>query len=245
MFNIFNNLFCPVCNKKNNKFLPLDKFYRDNAENHGYKYFGTCEMTADKTYSCSICGASDRERLYAYYIRDSFKTNQVISLYHFAPEKQLQNMILNYFDKINYKTFDLLSDDVDIKADITNLFMVKDNECDFFICSHVLEHVEDDASAIHELYRILKPGGKGILMAPVSLAIDKTIEKIPDVKTDEDRWRYYGQNDHIRLYAKNDFASRIRDGGFKLELMDIEFFGKKLFRSLGLKKTSVLYIVEK
>jgi SAM-dependent methyltransferase len=237
--------YCPVCDIKHNRYEQLPSFYEENAKAYGYQYFGTGEMTAKSTYFCSKCWASDRERLYALYLRNTFNGNETFSFYHFAPEEGLKNFIKNFFGNIQYKTFDLLSDKVDIKADLTDLNMIKDNECDFFLCSHVLEHIEEDTKAINELYRITKPGGKGILMAPISLAITKSIENVPGVKTDEDRWKYYGQNDHVRIYAKEDFVERIIASGFKLHQYDMKYFGKKIFKKLGLKDTSVLYVVEK
>ncbi|HPM35758.1 MAG TPA: methyltransferase domain-containing protein, partial [Spirochaetota bacterium] len=142
-------------------------------------------------------------------------------------------------------TFDLCAPDVDCHADLTDMNMIKDNECDFFICSHMLEHIENDRKAIAELYRITKYGGKGILMAPISTAIESTIENLPDVKTDEDRWKYYGQNDHIRLYARKEFVERITQSGFELEMYDIDNLGKSFLKKNGLKETTVLYIVKK
>ncbi|MDZ7740326.1 MAG: hypothetical protein U5Q03_00835 [Bacteroidota bacterium] len=99
----------------------------------------------------------------------------------------------------------------------------------FLICSHVSEHIENDKKAISELYRITVQGGAGFLMVPTILsAISKTIENIPDVNTDEDRWKYYGQNDHVRLYAKSDFVERIKEDGFILHHYDLNYLVKEL-----------------
>jgi len=237
--------YCPVCDTILDHYNPLPLFYAEESKKHGYKYFGMGEMTPHDTYSCPHCGASDRERLYAYYLKNDLTKWGAFVFYHFAPERSLKEFIQGYFHDCHYKTFDLVSDNVDIKADLTNLRMINDNECDFFICSHVLEHIVDDRSAIAELFRITKPGGKGILMVPISLALQRSIENIPNVETDEDRWRYYGQNDHVRLYAKSDFIKRVKESGFKLAQLDIQYYGAKLFKKLGLKMSSVLYIVQK
>lgn len=250
----FNNLirfifihkyYCPVCNTYVNEFNPLPGFYAENAKRYGYKYYGTGEMTPVTTYSCSNCGASDRERLYAYYLKGNLNCTGSFVFYHFSPEKRLENFIKKYYKDCTYKTFDLASKEVDIQADLTCLTMVDDNECDFFICSHVLEHIDDDRKAMAELFRITRPGGKGILMVPISLAIQRSIENIPGVYTDEERWRYYGQNDHVRVYSKIDFSNRVRESGFDMIQLDIDHFGIHLFNKLGLKNSSTLYVVQK
>lgn len=134
-------------------------------------------------------------------------------------------------------------DDVDYKVDMMNM-PFEDESFDFFICSHVLEHVESDDQAIKELYRITKQGGRGILMAPIAVGLEKTIED-PSVIDEVGRWRLFGQNDHVRLYAHDDYVNKIRSHGFRVEELGEKYFGEKVFRSLGLKSTSILYVVSK
>ena len=43
---------------------------------------------------------------------------------------------------------------------------IADREADLVVCSEVVEHLTDDARALKELYRILKPGGFLILATP-------------------------------------------------------------------------------
>lgn len=237
---------CPVCNTQPDHFLPLPEMYQENAQKYGYKYFGRGEMTSLQTYSCPLCGASDRERLYALYIRKLIEKKLLhhsTKMIHFAPEGALQNMLrqLNVFE---YITADLTMSHVDYTVDITQMDEFEDACCDCFICSHVLEHVEDDIASLRELYRILKPGGWGILMSPIILGLEKTIEHL-NVTTDAERWKYFGQHDHVRLYAKDDYISRVKQQGFHVKELDKKYFGKSMFTRLGLKPTSVLYIVEK
>lgn len=237
--------YCPVCRNDQISFLPLPAFYRDQALQYGYMHFGKAEMTSLETYTCSYCGASDRERLYALWIdqqieKGAFARNA--HAIHFAPEAALSNCLLSQ-GFFAYKTADLLMADVDYKVDIMDIPI--DNESfDFFICSHVLEHVDSDDQAIRELYRITKPGGCGILMAPIITGLQKTVED-PSVKDEAGRWRLFGQNDHVRLYAHDDFVQKIRDNGFHVEELGEAHFGEAIFRSLGLKRTSILYVVSK
>jgi SAM-dependent methyltransferase len=238
--------YCSVCDVKNVTFDPLPDSYRLNAERHGYTHFGQGEMTALDTYSCGKCGASDRERLYAYWLKNTMgdslypKKEKAI---HFAPEHAFSNFIKRENIFTDYQTADLLMTDVTHAVDLMNLPFA-DESYDFFICSHVLEHVSDDRKAIRELFRVLRRGGQGILMAPIIVGLQKTIED-PSITDEDDRWRLFGQNDHVRLYAHDDYVARIESCGFELRHFDETYFGKRLFGQLGLKPTSTLYVVAK
>ncbi|HEU0283314.1 MAG TPA: hypothetical protein VFQ99_05980, partial [Gallionella sp.] len=67
----------------------------------------------------------------------------------------------------------------------------------------------------------------------------------PSVKDAAGRWRLYGQDDHVRLYAHDDYVNKIRSHGFRLEELGEVHFGKDVFQSLGLTPTSILYVVSK
>jgi SAM-dependent methyltransferase len=80
---------------------------------------------------------------------------------------------------------------------------------DVLVCYHVLEHVPDDAAAMHEFARVLAPGGVGLVQVPIKFGI----------ATDEDlgageaeRIRRFGQADHVRYYG-DDFEQRLVDAG--------------------------------
>jgi len=78
----------------------------------------------------------------------------------------------------------------------------------------VLEHV-DDAKALSEIYRVLKPGGVALIMLPVIEGWSTTYEN-PRVTTPEERKRHYGQSDHVRYYGA-DIRERIKRAGFALD----------------------------
>ena len=237
--------FCPVCDKTNAGFFPLPDFYRDNASKHGYVYFGQGEMTALQTYSCLSCEASDRERLYAYWFDLQIKSRKLSAaskIIHFAPEAALSNKI-RALGMSSYSTADIMMENCDYKVDMLSM-PFNDESYDFFICSHVLEHVESDDKAISELFRITKKGGCGILMAPIIVGLEKTVED-PSVKDEAGRWRLFGQNDHVRLYAHDDYVFKIKSHGFAVQELGEEYFGKDVFERLGLKRSSILYVVSK
>lgn len=235
-------LWCPVCASKQASFAPLPEFYRENARRYGFVHFDKIEMLSLDAYACANCGASDRERLYALWIDQQIEKKYFSNsthVIHFAPETALSKKLNGLF--FDYKTADLLMDHVDYKVDILDM-PFDDESFNFFICSHVLEHVESDDQAIKELYRIAKPGGCGILMAPIIMGLEKTVED-PSVKDEVGRWRLYGQNDHFRLFAHDDYVNKIRSHGFRVEELGESYFGEEVFRSLGLTRTSILYVV--
>ena len=119
-----------------------------------------------------------------------------------------------------------------------------DESFDFLICSHVLEHVWDDAVAIQELFRILSLGGEAIIMAPILLTANITDED-PNEICEKERWRRFGQNDHVRMYCKHDFVERLKKGGFQVIQLGVDFFGKNTFSRYGISAKSVLYIGRK
>jgi len=245
--------FCPVCGNGVNGFLPLDgicdgKFVRDtNVRGERYPV-SDYETLNVKKFLCPVCGAQDKARLYALYLRKELEKRCAghsarISLVHFAPEGGLSDLIRQY-DFINYITADLYRTDVDHKVDITNMGRYQSGSIDLFICSHVLEHIQDDDLALSELSRILADDGWGILMVPVLLPLDATYED-STINTDEGRLDAFGLEDHVRVYAKKDFINKLKRAGFVVSEYEKNYFGEREFARCGIAEKSVLYVVRK
>lgn len=98
---------------------------------------------------------------------------------------------------------------LDAKADGCYLPFA-DNSFDFMVQFHVLEHIPDDAAAIREMSRVMKPGGIAIVQVPYRATVptDEDINASP-----EERIERFGQVDHIRYYGF-DFIDRLTDNGF-------------------------------
>lgn len=195
--------------------------------------------------TCPQCGAADRSRLYALYLRERLAGSPSdFKLIDFAPCPALRLWIKHTF-QISYRTADLLREDVDDRLDLIDMAIYPTASVDAFICSHVLEHIPNDSKAMHELFRILKPGGWGILMVPIFLRQDEIFEDPTKATTEADRWRYFGQGDHVRLYSKQGFIDRVNAAGLKIRQFGALHFGEDTFRRCGLTRNSVLYVVEK
>ena len=131
---------------------------------------------------------------------------------------------------------------LDLHFDVQQIPLA-DDSVDVILCNHLLEHVADDRRALHELYRILKPGGWGILLSPVEPDYEQTYED--DSITDpEERTRIFGQYDHRRIYGA-DYTDRLREAGF--EAADIDYaatFSEAERRLYALPKDHI-YVVYK
>jgi len=79
---------------------------------------------------------------------------------------------------------------------------LEDNFFDFIICNHVLEHSVDDQKAMRELFRVLRPKGFAILQVPISKKAKETFENFT-ITSLEEREKYFGQKDHVRIYGKD------------------------------------------
>ncbi|MBY0405137.1 MAG: methyltransferase domain-containing protein [Cyanobacteria bacterium] len=239
--------FCPICGTQCINYKSIPQNYMDQLLNYEYIHsLEEAETINCIEYNCHACLSTDRDRLYAHYIMEQFKyldVSQKYTFIDFAPNRALSQHIRNY-PFLNYRTADLKMSGVDDIVDITNLNIYQDNSTDFFLCSHVLEHVPDDRKAMSELYRILKPDGWGILMVPILLSLAHNYEILSNISESE-RWKLFGEVDHLRIYAKGDYIKALEETGFIVNQLGIEYFGTRVFKELGLSPTSVLYVVQK
>lgn len=235
---------CACCGNENIVFQPLPNFYEEQKVKYGCTKKMCAEMINKKEYTCPICYATDRERAYALWMQRELDQGESIKILDIAPSKPLGDFIKRNFPNSEYKTGDLFMEGVDYHLDIMNMKEIDSASIDFFICSHVLEHVKDDILAMKELKRILKNNGCGILVVPLDLN-QKEIDEDPDLEDVGERWRRFGQDDHIRKYSKKGFLERIIQSGLNVKEYGIDYFGKEEFIKNGLIDTSTVYIVWK
>jgi SAM-dependent methyltransferase len=134
-----------------------------------------------------------------------------LAVLHWAPEPGLERN-LRTLPNLRYTTADPDPDwGAMVQMDITDI-PAGDDTYDVILCSHVLEHVEDDASALRELLRVLRPAGWAVLLVPIDKGRTETYED-PAIVAPADRERAYGQADHVRFYG-TDFADRVAAAGF-------------------------------
>lgn len=96
------------------------------------------------------------------------------------------------------------------------------NTYDCAVLVNVLEHIADDAAALHELYRVLKPGGALLLFVPALPFLFSRLDS------------FYG---HFRRYRRDALARLVAYAGFEVrEARYLDLLGVVpwwLFNTLG------------
>jgi SAM-dependent methyltransferase len=182
---------CNVCSKKLRKFISL--------------------KSGDKL--CPFCGSSSRNRRLWNILKSEFiKSN--MRILHFSPSRSLKRF-LSKDPSLNYITSDFMGEfDADKHYNITDI-SESVNSFDLIICYHILEHIEDDRAAMKELYRVLKRGGSCIIQTPFK---DGKIYEDVTIKTAENRLKYFGQEDHLRIYSVDGLKERLTHSGFEVKV---------------------------
>ena len=81
-------------------------------------------------------------------------------------------------------------------------------------------------------------------MVPViTAAVD--IDEDPLLEDVAERWRRFGQYDHIRTYSRSGFLERIESAGLLARQYGKDYFGPETFERYGISPKSILYVVHK
>lgn len=214
-----NRHICQICGHKAKKFKSFGKPKRKNAQ-------------------CPFCNSLERTRFLWYALNKNRKFTKNCNILHFAPNVALGQLLLNC-NKEKYISADINPKNYPLflkteKQDITSLTYSNDT-FDIIICSHVLEHVVEDAVAIQEISRVLKENGIAYIMVPIDYSKINTYED-NSITSPYERKIAFGQEDHVRWYGL-DFKSKLTKEGFNVEIIEtrsIPVEKRKLF-SLALR----------
>ena len=187
---------CPICRWRGLRFAKSAGTLRDRGR-------------------CPRCGSRQRHRHLWLWLerRTSLPAGPAVDLLHFAPEPGIECRLRAAAPPLRYRTAEVADGHgCDLVLDLQALAL-PDDSVDVVLCNHVLEHVPDDAAALRELHRVLRPGGWAVLQVPINGPT--TIEEQPG----EDpalRLGRFGQADHVRSYGR-DYLGRLRAAGFAVE----------------------------
>lgn len=235
---------CAVCRKEFEAYIPIERKYIEIPRKYGRIIDVKPELLNREEYSCPYCYSADRDRMVIMFIDMLHQgMEDSIDFLEIAPSGSLQRYLYKYWGWVNLYTADLYMDEVDYKIDIQDMNVLKDGTFDFIVCSHVLEHVQDDMRAMRELNRVLAYDGLGIIIVPIDLNRPFTDEAWG--LSEEENIKRFGQRDHVRSYSKNDFITRLETSGFGVWQLDKSFFTTESFEKNALLNSSTLYLVYK
>jgi O-antigen biosynthesis protein len=240
---------CPLCGTEHAAFLPLQQDYLDWLAAHGctdpIDRFETLNIAQ---YTCPGCGSSDRDRLMGLaFLRLWVEEGRAdgLRVLELAPSAPLSALLREFGG--SWRSGDLQPGAAMDVVDITDMRGYADASFDLLVCSHVLEHVPDDAAALREIRRVLAPGGTAMLLVPLPLDRTRTDEVAPGaaLPPPAERIRRFGQDDHVRMYAREDFMRRIQAAGLALRVLEAADFPDDRFEDFGLLARSRLYLAER
>ncbi|MBK6542184.1 MAG: class I SAM-dependent methyltransferase [Flavobacteriales bacterium] len=143
---------CPLCHRGAIAFLPSGTPPRPHA-------------------LCPFCGSLERTRMMGLALKERGLPKPGHRVLHVAPDRSLREM-LRKAPGVTYIAGDKQAPGYSYPQDTIDLDITAldfpDDHFDLIICSHVLEHVPEDRTAMRELCRVLRPGGTAILLVPMS-----------------------------------------------------------------------------
>ena len=155
----------------------------------------------EPTSTCPGCLLLDRHRtLVAVLASCTPFFDSATRVVEVAPMRRFE-AFMGTHDRLDYTSFDLERHAME-RGGITAM-RFEDDSVDWFLCFHVLEHIPDEAAAMSEIHRVLRPGGTLVIQVPVDESLATTLE--------------YGAPDprdvgHVRRYGR-DFPSIVASYG--------------------------------
>jgi ubiquinone/menaquinone biosynthesis C-methylase UbiE len=96
-----------------------------------------------------------------------------------------------------------------------NPILFNDEVADIVVCMEVMEHVDDPADFLRELYRVGKPGARYLISVP-----DPVSEQLQQGLAAQE---YFQKPNHIHIFQRKEFQQLVANSG--LEISNIEYQG--------------------
>jgi hypothetical protein len=162
---------------------------------------------------------------------------------HLAPEycyiKRFRKLA-----NIEYVSGDLDSPWADYHFDVHDI-PFEDSSFDILMANHLMEHVDNDRKVLKEFFRVMKPGGWGILQVPIDWNNSET-EEDRSITDPLERERLYWQSDHLRLYGFEDYPKRLSEAGFEVEAADmLNLIGEERYTRYCLGDERWVFLIKK
>ncbi len=229
---------CNVCGNTYTKF--IDDF--PAVENRKAIFENEVIAGYGKNILCPYCLSNARERLVIEMLKRMHISGKKIL--HLSPEK---NVFYFLNKNTSVTTADLMPSfykdiDKNISQQDATHFSYKDETFDLVIANHILEHIPDDVYAMKEIFRVLKNGGQAILQVPYSKKNQHTSED-KNLNDPLLQSQLFGQKDHVRIYALNNYIERLRSAGFAVQIIQAEDLS--LYKSYAIQENECFLEITK
>lgn len=104
------------------------------------------------------------------------------------------------------------------------------------ICYHILEHINDDLKAMNDLLRVLAKSGHCIIQTPFKHV---AIYEDESIVTPQGREKYFGQDDHVRIYSVQGLQKRLEYAGFNVK---VTYYQEEKDNIYGLGEMETVFI---
>ncbi len=228
--------YCMICQNIVDHFMPAGEktelFIEKKIIGGGYR----------ENVICPVCGSGDRERWQYYLIKhETDLLSESCRVLHIAPESSNYHMI-HANPMCDYYTGDLQVGRAMHQVDLTNIQFCN-AFFDYIIANHVFEHITDEKKMFDEIKRVMKLDGTLICSFPICM--DEDTFEDPAYVSEDERLKYYGQKDHVRLYGK-DYKQHIEKYGFSVEVKSPkDYFGEEEIEKYGFIRNDVILFCKK
>lgn len=181
-------------------------------------------MQQDVEIVCPVCLSEPRQRALFSYLRRKLLTDYLqlmreknLLCLEICPDRS--DPVTRALPTAVYVSIDLDETRAMYPMDV-NALGFPDGSFDLVVCSHVLEHVEDDNHALSEIYRVTRQGGTALIQVPIGYYGDPVAEH-----TEEFGERRFCQ--HLRSYGW-DFPEKLKKTGFNVDIVRFNDVSLKL-----------------
>ncbi len=234
--------FCVVCRSPVPGWLPHPELARTDL-----RFMNDLEVIGSRLdkHLCPNCGCNDRDRhLWLYMAASGVLENaKRMRILHIAPEPMLEPK-MHALEPLEYVAGDLFPSKPQHRKINVEALDFPSGHFNLIICNHVLEHVDDPDRALSEFNRCLAVGGRLVAQTPYSAVLMRTMQ-LSKVCSPQFCTRYYGQNDHVRLFGA-DLVDSFRAAGFRGEpLFHTTVLGEVDAEATGCNAREPFFLFEK
>ncbi len=199
---------------------------------------GSTLRRRDLSY-CPRCNAKARHRRIWLFLQESTTLfRERTRLFEISPKYAFARRF-DAMDSIEFVGADLgRRPKIDFRMDL-RAAPIRDGVFDALLCVHVLEDIDDAATAMAELHRILRPGGWALVSVPTDMD-NPTIED-PTVTDPKERKRRFGEEAHVRVYG-HDVVKRLETAGFDVQVDLAADVDRETQARFGLRQDENLFL---